>query len=175
MIKNPLTVQETWVQSWIGKIPWRRTWQPTPVFLLGESLWTEEPGGLQSMRSQRVGHDWATKYSTHSNSIFVSKQSQSNIEAKQDPLGPSQVQKSIHAPHFLFVEKGFTLLGPPWDPKSRLNQLGNWGTAEAKSQARKVMIGTSLAVQWWGACLALQGIQFQSLVGKLRCHLPQSN
>ena len=23
--------------------------------------WTEEPGGLQSMGSQRVGHDWATK------------------------------------------------------------------------------------------------------------------
>ena len=45
--------------------------------------------------------------------LIVSKQSQSNIEAKQDPLGPSQVQKSIHAPHFLFVEKGFTLLGPP--------------------------------------------------------------
>ena len=22
-------------------------------------LWTEEPGGLQSMGSQRVGHDWA--------------------------------------------------------------------------------------------------------------------
>ena len=27
------------------KIPWRRAWQPTPVFLPGESLWTEEPGG----------------------------------------------------------------------------------------------------------------------------------
>ena len=23
--------------SWVGKIPWRRTWQPTPVFLPGES------------------------------------------------------------------------------------------------------------------------------------------
>ena len=23
--------------SWIGKISWRRTWQPTPVFLAGES------------------------------------------------------------------------------------------------------------------------------------------
>ena len=23
---------------WVGKIPWRRTWQPTPVFLPGESL-----------------------------------------------------------------------------------------------------------------------------------------
>ena len=40
---------------------WRRKWQPTPVFLPGESPWTEEPGGLQSMESQRVGRDWATK------------------------------------------------------------------------------------------------------------------
>ena len=23
---------------WVGKIPWRRAWQPTPVFLTGESL-----------------------------------------------------------------------------------------------------------------------------------------
>ena len=29
----------------------------TPVFLLGESPWTEEPDGLQSMGSQRFGHD----------------------------------------------------------------------------------------------------------------------
>ena len=42
---------------WIRKIPWRRAWQPTPVFLPGESPWTEEPGGLQSMRWQRVRHD----------------------------------------------------------------------------------------------------------------------
>ena len=27
----------TQVQSPVGKIPWRRTWQPTPVFLPGES------------------------------------------------------------------------------------------------------------------------------------------
>jgi len=26
----------------VGKIPWRRAWQPTPVFLPGESPWTEE-------------------------------------------------------------------------------------------------------------------------------------
>ena len=29
-----------------GKIPRRREWQPTPVFLPGESPWTEEPGEL---------------------------------------------------------------------------------------------------------------------------------
>ena len=37
---------------WVGKIPWRRKWQPTPVLLPGKSQWTEEPGGLQSMGSQ---------------------------------------------------------------------------------------------------------------------------
>ena len=42
---------------WVGKIPCRRAWQPTPVFLPGESPWREEPSGLQSMGSQRVGHD----------------------------------------------------------------------------------------------------------------------
>jgi len=46
-------MQETWVE----KIPWRRAWKSTLVFLLGESPWTEEPDGLQSMGLQRVGHD----------------------------------------------------------------------------------------------------------------------
>ena len=41
----------------LGKIPWRRAWQLTPVFLPGEFAWTEEPGGLQPMGSQRFGHD----------------------------------------------------------------------------------------------------------------------
>ena len=49
---------------WVGKIPWRRRWQPTPVFLPGESPWTEELGVLQPMGLQRVRHDWATKHST---------------------------------------------------------------------------------------------------------------
>ena len=43
--------------TWVRKIPWRRTWQPTPVYLPGESPWTEEPGGLQSTGLQRVGHE----------------------------------------------------------------------------------------------------------------------
>ena len=37
---------------WVGKVPWRRVWQPTRVFLPGESPWTEEPGRLQSMGLQ---------------------------------------------------------------------------------------------------------------------------
>ena len=36
---------------------WRRKWQPTPVFLPGESQGPEESSGLLSMGSHRVGHD----------------------------------------------------------------------------------------------------------------------
>ena len=59
-VKNLPTMQDPWV----GKIPWKRAWQPTPVFLPEESPWTEEPGWLQSMGSQRAGHNRATKHST---------------------------------------------------------------------------------------------------------------
>ena len=38
---------------------WRRKWQPTPVFLPGESQGRGEPAGLLSMGSHRVGHDWS--------------------------------------------------------------------------------------------------------------------
>ena len=48
----------------LGRFPWRKAWQPTLVFLPGEAPWTEEPDGLQSMGSQRVGHDRATKHRT---------------------------------------------------------------------------------------------------------------
>ena len=46
---------------WVGKIPWRGKWQPTLIILAWEIPWTEEPGGLQSIGSQRVRHDLATK------------------------------------------------------------------------------------------------------------------
>ena len=46
----------------VGKILWRKAWQPTPVFLPGESPWTEDPGELRSMGSQRVGHSSVSKH-----------------------------------------------------------------------------------------------------------------
>ena len=55
-VKNPPVIWETWVQS-LGGEDWRRAWQLVPVFLPGESPWTEEPGKLQSRGSQRVRYD----------------------------------------------------------------------------------------------------------------------
>ena len=42
---------------WVGKIPWSRKWQPTPVSLPGESHGQGSlVGYIQSMASQRHAH-----------------------------------------------------------------------------------------------------------------------
>ena len=46
------------LDAWVGKTPWRRAWQPIPVFLPGESH-GQRSQGLQFTGSQRVRHDWA--------------------------------------------------------------------------------------------------------------------
>ena len=45
----------------LGRSPREGNGNPLQYSCLGESPWTEEPGVLQSMGSQRVGHDLATK------------------------------------------------------------------------------------------------------------------
>jgi len=50
-------------KPWVGKIPWSRKGQPTPVFLPGESHGQRSLTGLQSRELQTVGHDWARMHS----------------------------------------------------------------------------------------------------------------
>ena len=40
------------MDPWVGKILWRRKWQPNSSIPAWDMPWTEEPGGLQSMGSQ---------------------------------------------------------------------------------------------------------------------------
>ena len=57
-VKDPPAMRQTpGFDPWVKRIPWRRTWLPTPVFLPGESPWTEEPGRLPSTGLPRVRHD----------------------------------------------------------------------------------------------------------------------
>ena len=57
MVKNPSAVQETWVQSLSQEDPLEKEIATHSSILVGRIPWTEEPGRLQSMVSQRVGHD----------------------------------------------------------------------------------------------------------------------
>ena len=56
MVKNLPPVQETWVPSLVGKSLGEEMATHSNI-LAWRIPWTEEPGGLQSMESQRVGHN----------------------------------------------------------------------------------------------------------------------
>ena len=56
-VKSLPAMQETWVQFLGWKDPLEKEIATHSSILAWESPWTEEPGGLQSMGSQRVGHD----------------------------------------------------------------------------------------------------------------------
>ena len=55
MVRNPpVNVEDVILIPGLGKIPWRKKWQAHSSILLAWVIpWTEEPGGLQSMGSQK--------------------------------------------------------------------------------------------------------------------------
>ena len=61
LVKNLLAVQETQVQSLGWEDLVEKEVAPHSSILAWETPWTEETGGLQSMGSQRIRHDLATK------------------------------------------------------------------------------------------------------------------
>ena len=59
-VKRLPTTWETWVQSLGWEDPLEKEMATHSSTLAWKIPWTEEPGGLQSMGSQRVGHNGAT-------------------------------------------------------------------------------------------------------------------
>ena len=65
VVKNPSAMQDMWQElrfdPWVRKIPWKRKWQPTPVFLPGESHGQRSLAGATIHGIARVRYDLATK------------------------------------------------------------------------------------------------------------------
>jgi len=57
MVKNPPAMQEIWVQSLGQEDPLEKEMAIDSSILAWRISWTEEPGGLKSMGSQRVRHN----------------------------------------------------------------------------------------------------------------------
>ena len=85
MVKNLPAMLETWVQSLGWEDPMEKEMAAHSSILAWKIPRTEEPGRLQSMGLQRVGHDWTTN--THT---FLKKQQ--NIDWRQHHL----LQMIIH-------------------------------------------------------------------------------
>ena len=64
-LKHPPAMWETWVRSLDWEDPLGKEMAIHSSILAWRIPWTEEPGGLQSTGSRRVGHDYVTSL-THS-------------------------------------------------------------------------------------------------------------
>ena len=64
MVKHLSTMRETWVRSLGREDLLEKETAIHSSTLAWKIPWTDEPDKLQSMRSQRVGHDWATSLNT---------------------------------------------------------------------------------------------------------------
>ena len=76
MAKNLSAMRKTWVEPWVEKFPWRRKWQPTPIFLPGESQGQRSLEGYSSWgrkqldTTERLTH---THTHTHTHTDTLSK------------------------------------------------------------------------------------------------------
>ena len=61
VVNNPPPSGRHGFNPWAVKIPWRRKWQPTPVFLPGKSYGQRSLVGYSPWGCKRVGHDLANK------------------------------------------------------------------------------------------------------------------
>ena len=74
MVKNLPATWETWVQSLGWEDPLEESMAAHSSILAWRIPWTEEPGGLQSMGSQRVGHtEQLTHTHTHTHTHMFSR------------------------------------------------------------------------------------------------------
>ena len=71
----------------LGRSPWKRAWQPTPVFLPGESPWTKEPG-----------------YSLCSHKEWDTSERLSTAQVGCNGLDPQKEQKAIQSWSLLDLE-----------------------------------------------------------------------
>ena len=86
---------------WVGKIPWRRKWQPTPIFLAGKSHGQRSPTGYSPRGHKRVGDDLVAKQQSSSQLSFKSSYSFSSL------LGSTMTSKLLNRIHFsvlMFLE-----------------------------------------------------------------------
>ena len=70
VVEHLPAMQKTWVWSLGHEDPWRRIWQPTPVFLAGKSHGQRNLAAYSPWGSRRVQHDLVTKQQLQNRAKF---------------------------------------------------------------------------------------------------------
>ena len=92
-------MRETWFQSLGQEDPLEKEMATHSSILAWRIPWTEEPGRLQSMGSQRVGHDWATSLSFTFNSYVTGHTQYYRIHISLN-LSQCSKERNKGYPHF---------------------------------------------------------------------------
>ena len=172
MAKNLPAMQETWVQFLGQEDPMEKGMVTHSSILDWRIPWTEEPGGLQSMGSQRVRHDWVTD--THAHWHYYREQIKVLAwgygSLKHSALRIAD-QLSCALLVLAHVFEGFWNLCPGLLSALDLSAswLGDLPPACAPGDAKTLALRTSLVVQWLRIQLAMQGRWVWSLVWEDFC------
>ena len=94
MVKSLPAMQETWVQPLDWEDALEKEMATHSSILAWEAPWTKEPGGLESMGSQRVRHDWATNIHPGS----TTRPCHSGISRCWDSVSPSVPLRHFKGP-----------------------------------------------------------------------------
>ena len=120
MVKRLSIMQETWVQSLGWEDLLEKAMAPHSSILAWKIPWTEEPGRLQSLGLQRVGHSWATSPFTRLLITFL--------------------PRSKHLLNVLLSSKHFTLRPSVTTILDKMFQKVNWFSANQLSSTRWSLI-----------------------------------
>ena len=112
-----------WEDLWVGKIPWRRKWQPTPVFLPGES-----PGQRSLLGCSPWGHTELDTTERHTS---------------QEPLGSPLILSALwgHSEMVLLYELGSRL-----SPDTKSDCFLSLDFSDSKTVRNKFLLLISYAV-----------------------------
>ena len=110
MVKNLPAVQETWFNLWFRKIPLRRAWLLTPVFLPGES---------QGQRNLVGYSPWRRKESDTTESLILS------LSTTNWPKSRTLAVRG-YSPSPLSLQRALCSLFPQWDTFSKILRTPNW-------------------------------------------------
>ena len=105
MVKNLPLMRETWVQSLDWEYPLEKGMATHSSILAWRIPRTAKPGRLQSMGSQRVGHNWVTNTHTHTHTQEANTISVKQRSLKTDMHPGENTDSVLDALNFKWFQK----------------------------------------------------------------------
>ena len=93
-------MQETWdwvCNPWVRKVPWRRKWQHTPVFLPRKSHGQRNLVGYSPWDCKGVGHNWAAKQQPHAPLDAMHREGDTIMSVQRSSQPSHPHQRSEHS------------------------------------------------------------------------------